>query len=391
MKTFFLPPRVALAGLLLFPALLLVAQSRQGYLPWDYRSTAWLSGRVGIGYQFSNQNRNLRFFAETDLCASCFINHYVKERPADLHAQLHNNRYRANLHLRFETIKDFMLYGTRFSRKSADLQFKNLSWTYLTGVGASLEAGLYRPGRLFDLETGALRSQFDRKSKIRLRYDVVSRYHSYYYRRLSNTVGYLTLNFSKLDDRWGINFNWGNDVFIIGRLRNFVTNHDHGETNSAYITGYWRPYERRGDAPNMPYAYQPESLQKLELGPSLRMITDRRTMKRSTTNQARSGTYDVVGLRNSFHGYYGIRFRADGGCYTLGGLLGKDDLLWGRGMQRYAHQGYPRLTVKRIFIKVTGGTNSPLFPWETQPLFYRHPRFYYELNTDAHYLMQRWW
>lgn len=370
------------------------AQSRQDFLPWDYRSTAWLSGRVGVGYQLSNQNRHLRFFVESDLCVSCFINHYAKERPADLHAQLRNNRYRANLHLRLETVKDFMLYGTRFSRKNEDLEFKNLSWTYVTGVGTSFEAGLYRPGWLFDRETGHLLNKFDRKNKIRLRYDIVSRYHSYYYRRLSNTVGYVTLHFSKLDDRWGINFNWGNDVFIIGQLRNFVVNHDHGETNSLYLTGYWRPYEKRGDDPNVARAYLPETLQKLELGPSVRMITDRRTMKRTTTNQARSGTYDVLNLKNSFHGYYGIRLRAEGGCYNLGALLGKDDLLWGRDMQRFAHQGYahlPNRTVKSILINAFGGTNSPLFPWETQAPYHKRPRFYYELNSDAQYLLKRWW
>lgn len=384
----------AVIGLLFLSTATVFAQTRESFLPWDYRSTAWLSGRVGVGYQFSNQNRNLRFFAETDVCATCLVNHFTLERPADLHAQLRRNRYRGNIHLRLETIKDFKLYGTLFSRKSEDIQFKNLSWTYLTAVGTSLEAGLYRPGQLADLETGDLLSRFDRKNKLRLRYEIISRYHSYYYRRLSNTVGYFTLNFSKLDDRFGVNLNWGNDVFIFGSLRQFVTHHDHGETNSMYLTGYWRPNEQRGDDPNRAYAYFPESLQKLEFGPSVRMITDRRTMKRTTTNQARSGNYDVLNLKNSFHAYCGIRFRAEGGAYGVGGLIGKDDMLWGRDLQRFAHQGYshlPRTTVGRILIKATGGVNSPLFPWENQTLYYKKPRFYYELNTDLQYPMLRWW
>lgn len=385
-----------LVGLVFFSsAVFSPTRSAAQFLPWDYRSTAWLSGRLGVGYQLSNQNRNLRFFLESDVCATCLINHYAIERSADLHAFMRRNRYRGNIHLRLETIKDFKLYGTRFSRKSEDIQFRNLSWTYLTAVGTSLEAGLYRPGWIANVETGELLSQFDRKRKIRLRYDVVSRYHSYYYRRLSNTVGYVTLNFSRLDDRFGININWGNDVFIIGKLRNFVAYHDHGETNSAFITAYWRPNEQRGDDPNRPYAYLPESLQKLEFGPSLRMITDRRTMKRTTTNQARSGNYDVLNLANSFHGYYGIRFRAEGGAYALGGLIGKDDLLWGRDMQRFAHQGYEHLPLsfaRRILIKVIKkGTSSPLFPWESQQIYYKKPRFYYELNTDVQYPMLRGW
>ena len=389
MKTPF--SRAVICGLLLFHTVL-SAQPR--FFPWDYRSTAWLSGRVGVGYQFSNQNRNLHFFAESDVCATCLINHYAKGEPDDLHEQLRRNRFRGNIHLRLETIKDFKLYGTLFSRKNEDIEFKNLSWTYLTAVAVSGEAGLYRPGRIADLAAGTLNERFDRKGKLRLRYEVVSRYHSYSYRRLSNTVGYFTLNYSKLDDRWGVNLNWGNDVYILGALKNFVVNHDHGETNAMYFTGYWRPQEQRGDDPSRPYNYLPESLQKIEVGPSLRMITDRRTMKRATTNQARSGNYEVLGLRNSFHGYYGIRFRVDGGFYGISGLIGKDDMLWGRDMQRFAHQGYshlPRTTVGRIFAGFFSGVNSPLFPWENEPLYHKKPRFYYEISPELLYPSVRWW
>jgi len=384
-----LTPLAATVGLVFFTTLLAAQTSNRGFLPWDYRSTTFLSGRVGVGYQFSNQNSNLYFFTETDVCASCLVNYYAGDgKPDDLHQQLRRNRYRGNIHLRLQTTKDFKLYGTRFAKKNEDIEFKNRSWTYLTAVGVSLEAGLYRPGRIADLETGRLNSRFDRKGKFRVRYDVVSRYHSYYYRPLSNTVGYVTLNYSKLDDRWGININWGNDLFILGALKNFVVNHDHGETNSAFINGYWRPNEQRGDDPNTAYDYQPSSLQKLELGPSLRMITDRRTMKRITTNQARSGTYDVLHLANSFHGYYGMRFRVEGGVYALGGLIGKDDMFWGREMQRFAHQGYshlPNSSVGRIFLKATGGVNSPLFPWESEPFYHKKPRFYYELTPEGNY------
>ena len=280
-----------------------------------------------------------------------------------------------------------MLYGTRFSKKSDDIRFRNLSWTYLTNVGISADWGLYRTWRISDPETGELNSNFRKRSRIRLRYDITSRYHSYYYRKLSNTVGYVNLNVARLDDRWGFNINWGNDVFILKGLRAFLTNHDHGETNSAYITGYIRPLEKRSLDANVAYAYRPESLQKVELGASLRMITDRRTHKRLGSNQIRMGMYDVLGLENSFHGYYGIRGRVETGFGGLGFLLGKDDMKWGRDMQRFAHQGYAHLPgsiVRKIFLKM-GGVSSPLFPWEVQPLYYERPRFYYELNTDLMY------
>ena len=372
---------------LLCPFATLFAQPAALFPRWDARTTTWLSGRVGVGFQFSNQNRQLYFFTETDFCFSCACN-YFKRPPQDLHQQLRLNRYRGNLHLKLQTSKDFRLYGTRFYKRSPDIRFRNLSWTYFTAVGLSAEAGLYRPGRLADLESGALTAAFRHRSRLRIRYDVVSRYHSYYYRKLSNTVGYITLNVAALDDRWGVNFNWGNDVFILPRLREFLTNHDHGETNSIYATAYIRPHERRFMDANTAFDYRPRDVEKIEFGAALRMITDRRTAKRTTTNQARSGNYDVLGLQNSFHGYYGLRLRVETGFYGVGGLIGKDDLQWGRGMQRFAHQGYahlPRNFGQRIFIKAFKGVHSPLFPWESQPLYHQKPRFYYELNTDLTY------
>ncbi len=365
----------------------------QSFQWWDYRSAAWLNGRVGVGFQFSNQNRQLYFFTETDICVSCMVNHFTRP-PQNLHEQIRYNQYRGNLHLKLQTSKDFKLYNTLFSRKNADIQFKNLSWTYWTGVAASVDLGLYRPGKLADLETGALTDAFRRRSRLRIRYDVISRYHSYYYRKLSNTVGNITLTVAALDDRWGLNMNWGNDAFIFGQLRGFLVSHDHGESNSAYISGYWRPLEHKSRNANETYTYHPESLQKLELGASLRMITDRRTHKRSSSNQARVGAYDVLGLVNSFHGYYGIKMKAETGFYSLNALIGKDDMKWGRDMQRFAHQGYRHLPAKfarRIFAQFVKGTDSPLFPWESQPFYYNKPRFYYEFNTELMYPYARWY
>jgi len=108
------------------------------YQYWDSRSDAWLTGRIGIGHQFSNQNWNLYFFAEADLCASCAVTYFV-HRPDNEYDVLKYNRERANLHVRLQTNKDYRLYNTRFNRKNADPQFKNLSWTYITSVGISLE------------------------------------------------------------------------------------------------------------------------------------------------------------------------------------------------------------------------------------------------------------
>lgn len=353
---------------------------------WDYRSSTWLNGRIGVGMQFSNQNRQLYFFTETDVCFSCAFNHFVRP-PENLHGQLRRNKFRGNFHLKLQTSKDFMLYGTRFSKKNEDIRFRNLSWTYLTNVGVSADWGLYRTWRIADTETGLLDQDFRKRSRIRLRYDVTSRYHSYYYRKLSNTVGYVTLHVARLDDRWGFNINWGNDVFITKTLRGFLTNHDHGETNSAFITAYFRPLEKRSRNANEVYPYRPESLQKLELGASLRMITDRKINKKIGSNQIRMGMYEVVKLENSFHGYYGIRGRVETGFGGLGFLLGKDDMKWGRDMQRFAHQGYSHLPgniVRKIFLKI-GGVSTPLFPWESQPHYYEKPKFYYELNTDLMY------
>jgi hypothetical protein len=369
-----------------------VLQAQTAFPWWDYRSTAWLSGRFGIGYQFGNQNRHLYFFTETDLCASCMAVHFTN-RPANLHEQLRFNQYRGNLHLKLQTSKDFKLYDTRFYRGAGDIRFKNRSWTYYTGVGASVDLGLYRPGKLADLEAGTLNDNFRRRVRLRIRHDIVSRYYSYYYRKLSNTVGYFNLNVSALDDRWGVNLNWGNDAFIFGKLRNFVVKHDHGETNSASITGYWRPLEKKSRSSETVYTYLPESLQKLELGVSLRMITDRNIHKHSSSNQARVGMYDILGLENSFHGYYGIVARAETGFYNLRCLIGKDDLKWGRDMQRFAHQGYRHLPFKwarRIWGNFIKGTDTPLFPWESQPFYYHKPRFYYELNADLTYPYARW-
>lgn len=244
----------------------LFAQPAALFPRWDARTATWLSGRVGVGFQLSNQTRQLYFFTETDFCFSCAYN-YFKRPPQDLHQQLRLNRYRGNLHLKLQTSKDFRLYGTRFYKRSPDVRFRNLSWTYFTAVGLSAEAGLYRPGRLADLESGALTTAFRHRRRLRIR-------------------------------------------------------------------------------------------------------------------------YDVLGLQNSFHGYYGLRLRVETGFYGVGGLIGKDDLQWGRDMQRFAHQGYahlPKNFAQRIFIKAFKGVHSPLFPWESQPLYHQKPRFYYELNTDLTY------
>ena len=278
----------------------LFAQQRSNFPWWDYRSSTWLNGRIGVGMQFSNQNAQLYFFTETDVCFSCAYNHFA--RPAeDLHAQLRRNKVRGNIHLKLQTSKDFSLYGTRFKMGAEDIRFRNLSWTYLTNVGISADWGLYRSWRVADPENGDLNANFRKRSRIRLRYDMTSRYHSYYYRKLSNTVGYVTLNMAGLDDRWGFNINWGNDVFIPKFMRGFLTNHDHGETNSAYITGYLRPLEKGSRNANEVFDYQPESLQKIELGASLRMITDRRTHKKLGSKQVRMCMYDVLGHENSIH------------------------------------------------------------------------------------------
>lgn len=384
---------LSLLAILSFPFFGLAQQydARQ-FQWWDYRSAAWLNGRIGVGYQLGNHNRHLYFFTETDVCASCLVIHYVHP-PADLREQIRINQHRFNLHIKLQTTKDFRLYNTVFSRRNSQLQFKNLSWTYLTNVGASIDFGLYRPGRLTDMETGGLNDRFRMRSKLRLRYDVLSRYHSYYYRKLSNTIGYFTLNVSSLDDRWGINLNWGNDAFIVGGLRNFLLSHDHGETNSAHISGYWRPLERKSRDANETFDYLPESLQKLEMSVALRMVTDRRTHKRSSSNQARVGTYDVLGLENSFHGYYGIQAKVESGFYNLRLQMGKDDLKWGRDMQRFAHQGYRHLPAKwarGIWGNFVNGTSSPLFPWESQTLYHKKPKFYYELDGQLMYPYFRW-
>ncbi len=374
-----------------FVALQLPAQRRADFPWWDYRSSAWLTGRIGVGMQFSNQNSQLYFFTETDVCFSCAYNHFARP-PEDLRTQLRRNKFRGNMHLKLQTSKDFRLYGTRFYKGSEDIRFRNLSWTYLTNVGISADWGLYRSWRVADTESGELTSNFRKRSRLRLRYDFTSRYHSYYYRKLSNTVGYVTFNVAGLDDRWGFNINWGNDVFIPKFMRGFLTNHDHGETNSAFMTAYFRPLEKRSRNANEVFDYRPESLQKVEFGGSLRMITDRRTHKRLGSNQVRMGMYDVLGLENSFHGYYGIRGRVETGFGGVGFLLGKDDMKWGRDMQRFAHQGYSHLpygVMRKIFLKV-GGVSTPLFPWESQPNYYDKPKFYYELNTDLIYPYTNW-
>ncbi|MBK8428466.1 MAG: hypothetical protein IPL27_22055 [Lewinellaceae bacterium] len=158
------------------------------------------------------------------------------------------------------------------------------------------------------------------------------------------------------------------------------------------MTAYFRPLEKRSRNANEVFDYRPENLQKVEIGASLRMITDRRTHKRLGSNQVRMGMYDVLGLENSFHGYYGIRGRVETGFGGVGFLLGKDDMKWGRDMQRFAHQGYSHLpysVVRKIFLKI-GGVSTPLFPWESQPKYYEKPKFYYELNTDLIYPYTNW-
>ncbi|MCC6281715.1 MAG: hypothetical protein IT262_14000, partial [Saprospiraceae bacterium] len=48
--------------LFLFMIASLSAQDRSNFPWWDYRSSGWLNGRIGVGMQFSNQNSQLYFF-----------------------------------------------------------------------------------------------------------------------------------------------------------------------------------------------------------------------------------------------------------------------------------------------------------------------------------------
>ena len=373
-----------------FPFCFFAQNNYNDYQYWDSRSDAWLTGRVGIGHQFSNQNWNLYFFAEADLCASCAVTYFV-HRPGNEYDVLKYNRERANLHVRLQTNKDYRLYNTRFNRKNADPQFKNLSWTYITSVGISLEHRWKKTDKIANAETGQATDAFFGAWRTRLRYDLTSRFHSYYYRKLSNTVGYFTLSFTHLDDRFGFALNWGNDIFILGNLKRFITEHDHGETNSAYISAWFRPLQQQNQNPEEAVEYYPESLQRWYLTVSMRGITDRRTLNRFPSNQARYGMYDVIKLKNSFHEYVGIKGGVEGGFYRASLFLGMDDLLWGRDIQRWAHQGYQHIApeqARKIWAyRVINNlkSESPLFPWEKSPGFYRPAKFYYELDTELGY------
>lgn len=369
----------------------LSAQPVSDYPYWDFRSYAQLFARVGIRSQLGSQNTFLQLFAEADWCASCTYQ-YHKNRPQNVHQQLRNNRNRLNLHLQLATDKMFRQFGTRFYKKSSHPEFKNLSWTYITSVGFSYERGFYKPWKVADTESGLAKDAFFKRNRMQVRYDVYSRYHSYYYRKLSNTVGYITLGLSGLDDRWGANLKWGNDVFLFLGLKKFIAQHDHGETNSLFLSGYYRPRQYEQASTNRPVLYDLNDVQRVYGSFSIRMYTDRRTTKRSSSNQALYGVYDVIGLRNSFHGYWGFQGGVETGVLHAGLFLGADDLKLGRDLQRFAHQGNQHLPDKimyKIGLHKFFGTASPLFPWEKQPGFYRLPKFLYEIKLDAYHQMNR--
>ena len=347
----------------LFIGALLVSFSlsaQNQYAPWDFRNTNLINAQVGIGINIGNQNSNFYLFTKFDLCPMCLLAKETIEqewRQKGVSNYFTERGFRPNLHIEFLTQKNFRYYGKKFDNDDKNPRFKSNSWTFLTRFGLSADILLGFNQKRFLEQTSATTGRlnhFFQDSRLRLRYDIVGRFNTWYFRRVSNTVGDFTFSWGKLDDSYGIDFyGFANDILILPPFNRILKKLDHGETTAWHFNLWVRPaawLPARNGGLNANYT----DVNKLSVGWTTRVFTARRRVSTIRQPGARLGQYQTIENDSiPFHHYRYVTLGVEGDYFNGYIRLGQDNLRKGRNHQRWGHnaqlhESYKNRTTNRM-------------------------------------------
>ncbi len=344
--------------------------------PWDYHIHGWrFYGKMGVAVTFGNHNRRLSFISALNLDYT----RVGKEKGrSEFGLPIYDNNagWRTGVHFDFSVNRNFCLYNRRMIDKKVDIvekQGKNSpSWTFENELGfkfgMAFHSNKFKQG-LVHIDRKGLRD-----SRVEVVYNIRALYNTGHFRKLSNVIGEIRLNYGKADDRWNGTVSWTNDMFLFGVFG--PLRRDHGVSNRVRLGLGYRPTDTTALIVNR-YAIEYENI----------IVTDRRTGIKMYNPNSKMGFYKVMKLEKAFHNYHRFNMSMDGNYMKAMLTVGMDNLLTGRNLQRFAHQGFDHLPVnkrKKKLFRWFGGTDSPLFPWEEDPDFYKKPKYFIEAMVEGY-------
>lgn len=298
---------------------------------WDYRSINPIQARIGLGYYFGAQNHSFSGFLRIDY--SFYKDFYSKEL-----LEHPSGYFDSNMDVRVgfscEVRRNLKLYDVIPSSIRPDI----MSWTYLVNLNINAEA-LLRPinADYYKTPTSEISG-----TVMGLEYSLINHSNTSVFKYLSNTNGRVTLSVRHLTDKWGGKIYLQNDFWIINFFKNHIRNHDHGNTTEAGLSGYWR-YNLYEPDDGLGIYYDNN---KLSLDYWFQIITDRKIANNTSSAFARLGYYSVR-TDSIFHGYSRMAAGLSGDFFSIKMGMLTDDLLLGRNLQRWAHQGTNHRNLKQ--------------------------------------------
>ncbi len=356
------------------------AQPLRDNPPWDYHLQGWrFYGKMGLGITFGNHNKRVSLIAALNLDYTRVGKQ--KGFSGDPHnLPIYDNKvgWRGGLHYDFSVTRNFKLYNKRMKvvetedQSEVRIQDKNApSWTFANELGFTVGMACHSPEFRKGLKHISDKTFPD--TRVELKYSIRSLYHTSHFRKLSNVIGEVRLNYGKANDRWNGTLSWGNDMFLFGLFG--PLRRDHGVSNRLTIGG---SYRRPDDSKELigKYSLEYENI----------IFTGRRSGMKMHDPRSKMGMYQVLELDKDFHNYHRFNIGLSGDYFNLMLTPGLDDLLAGRNTQRFAHQGFSHLPYKKRKKKLLnrfGGTDSPLYPWEEDPDFHQKPKLLLEVMLEG--------
>lgn len=291
---------------------------------WDYRSFNTVQATIGLGYYFGAQNHNFSGFLRVDY--SFYKDIYKEIFLDDPTTRYFNSQFNAQVGFTAKVQRNIKLYDVVTRKARPDVN----SWTYLVDMNFRLEYLLRKINASYFKTPG----QDLEGTVLGLEYSLLNNSNTSIFKYLGNTNGRGSFIVRQLTDRWGGRIYLQNDFWILSMFKDHIRNHDHGNTTEAGLSFYYRYNLQESSDENISY-YNNE---KITFDYWFQIITDRKTANNTSSAFARLGYYSV---RNDsiFHGYSRYALGVSGDFYKIRIGFLKDNLLLGRNLQRWAHQG----------------------------------------------------
>ncbi len=306
-------------------------QSQDHPLPfWDYRSTNTINVVFGIGYSFDNQNNGWYPFVDVEYSV---LRDLFRQRHQQNHFYTWWGDFR--LHGSFKIIRDLEKFDIRNDRREG-----RVSWTYETECGVMGDF-LLRPVTQYYMDPKV--DLLKKGSVLRVNYSLLDSGIRGPLRKLSNTNGRLTLGLRNVSDRWNFELYLQND-FWIWIFNKDIIKHDHGNT-----TEFGFHLHHRLDNPiSSSSFFELDRNNTIGFDYWFQIITDRKVANTTSVAFARLGYYAVSDTTyRVFHGYsrWAVSFRSQIFKVAAGQMV--DNLVRGRDLQRWAHQGTNHRNLKK--------------------------------------------